>query len=198
MPLQALVTRLFLPAEAPTGRPKVIAIDGRGGAGKTHLASRLQQHIPRSTVVHTDDVAWYHSFFGWQALMIDGVLKPVWQGEEVYYRPPGWVSKDRAGSIKVPAGLGLVVVEGTGASRPELQPWLDASIWVHSDPYTAADRLVQRDGDAEAERLLRQEWDAEEEPFLRSYQPWSGATIIIDGTSALTHSEHEVVVAGTA
>lgn len=198
VPLKSLARRLFLETGAPQGRPVVIAIDGRGGSGKTYLASRLQQLIPLSTVVHTDDVAWHHSFFDWSDLMLDGVLKPVWQGDEVNYRPPGWVCKDRAGTIDVPTGLDLIVVEGTGASRRELQPWLDASIWIHSDPATAADRLVQRDGNADAERLLRQEWDAEEDPFLRSYEPWNRANIVIDGTSTLSHSEQEMVVSGTA
>jgi hypothetical protein len=30
-----------------------------------------------SALVHTDDVAWRHSFFGWSDLLIEGVLKPL-------------------------------------------------------------------------------------------------------------------------
>ncbi|MFJ3224601.1 hypothetical protein ACIPJS_14785 [Streptomyces sp. NPDC086783] len=46
-----------------TGRPRVTAIDGRSGAGKTTLAERLREVVPNSAVVHTDDIAWNHAYF---------------------------------------------------------------------------------------------------------------------------------------
>jgi hypothetical protein len=33
--------------------------------GKTTLAARLQDVVKGSAVVHTDDIAWWHSRFGW-------------------------------------------------------------------------------------------------------------------------------------
>ena len=42
---------------------QIIAIDGRSGSGKTTLASALVEVLPEAFVVHTDDVAWHHSFF---------------------------------------------------------------------------------------------------------------------------------------
>jgi hypothetical protein len=43
----------------------VIAIDGRGGADKTTLAERLRKVVPNSAIIHTDDIAWNHAYFGW-------------------------------------------------------------------------------------------------------------------------------------
>ena len=43
-------------------------------AGKTTLAARLQHAITNSAVVHTDDIARWHSRFGWADMLIDGVL----------------------------------------------------------------------------------------------------------------------------
>ena len=49
----------------PVRRPRVIAVDGRGAAGKSTLTQALAAALPRATVVHTDDIAWHEPFFGW-------------------------------------------------------------------------------------------------------------------------------------
>jgi hypothetical protein len=53
-------------------------------------------------VAHTDDIAWWHSRFGWADLLIDGILVPFHRGELVSFRPPGWAGHGRQGSIQVP------------------------------------------------------------------------------------------------
>ena len=45
-------------------RPVVLAVDGRSSSGKTTLAARLRDAVAGSAVVHTDDIAWWHSRFG--------------------------------------------------------------------------------------------------------------------------------------
>jgi hypothetical protein len=54
-------------AGAPTGRPPIVALDGRSPSGKTTLARRLEVAIPGAVTVHTDDIAWWHSCFGWRS-----------------------------------------------------------------------------------------------------------------------------------
>jgi hypothetical protein len=51
------------------GRPRIVAVDGRSGSGKTAFAERLRTAIPGAQVVHTDDIAWWHSRFGWDDLI---------------------------------------------------------------------------------------------------------------------------------
>jgi hypothetical protein len=63
----------------------VLAVDGRSSSGKTTLAARLQDAIMGSAVVHTDDIAWWHSRFGWADLLIEGVLVPFHCGETVSF-----------------------------------------------------------------------------------------------------------------
>jgi hypothetical protein len=65
MPVPEVIRRLTGASPGVTGRPRVIAIDGRGGAGKTTLADRLRTAVPGSAIVHTDDVAWHHAYFDW-------------------------------------------------------------------------------------------------------------------------------------
>jgi hypothetical protein len=52
-------------ARVPGGRPRVLAVDGRGGSEKSTLAERLRREATRSALLHTDDLAWYEQLFGW-------------------------------------------------------------------------------------------------------------------------------------
>ena len=74
---------------AASGRGVVLAVDGRSSSGKTTLAARLQNTVRGLAVVHTDDIAWWHSGFGWADLLINGVLVPFHRGELVNF-PLGW------------------------------------------------------------------------------------------------------------
>jgi hypothetical protein len=195
LPLDGVVAKL-LSIEPGDHRPFVIAVDGRGASGKSTLAERIHRAVPKSGVVHTDDIAWHHSFFDWGDLLVDNVLRPVWNGESVDYRPPGWVSKGRSGSVKVDAGLDLVIIEGVGASRAPLAPWLDCSVWIQSDFAEAERRGLIRDGGTDAVLAFWNEWMSHEVPFLQRDRPWERATLIVSGTPTLPHDpDDELVVA---
>lgn len=188
--LSEVVRRLRKPA----GRPLLVAIDGRGGAGKSTLAERLRG--PKSAVVHTDDVAWNHAYFDWGGLMAEHIIKPLRRGEAVEFRPPAWVEHHRPGAIRVAAGLDVVWIEGTGIIRDELAAWLDASIWVQGDLDEQERRLVARDGDSAEQRRHVAAWLAEELPFMLREQPWRKADLIVAGTTELPHDrDSEIVIA---
>ncbi|MFI5916769.1 hypothetical protein [Dactylosporangium sp. NPDC051541] len=165
------VQRLHDASPDVAGRPRLIAIDGRGGAGKTTVAERLRRAVPNSAVVHTDDVAWHHACFDWGALLAEHVLAPLHRGEAVDYRPDAWAAHDRPGAITVPAGLDYVWIEGTGIIRAELARWLDASMWLQG----------ARDGNAPEQREHVAAWLREELPFMLRERPWSRATMIVAG-----------------
>ena len=174
-----LADRLLEAGGSPAGRPCVLAVDGRGGAGKTRLAEALVSHVPRTAVVHTDDLAWHESFFGWTETLVDDVLRPVHAGRAVDLRPRAWVERGRTGSIVVPTGLDVLVVEGCGVVQRALAPWLDASVWMQVDRHEAHRRLLARDGDAPDQLRLIEEWDAEERPLRLQEQPWRSATVVV-------------------
>jgi hypothetical protein len=170
------------PAWAARGRPVVLAVDGRSNGGKTTLAARIGEAVPGSAVVHTDDIAWAHSRFGWADLLIEGILVPVHQGQAVSYRPPRWAEHGREGSIEVPAGCPLLIIEGDGAGRREAAGLIDALIWVQSDETER--RALTRIGRPNEAPTLRhhREWMAEELPFNAAQRTWERADVIVCGT----------------
>ena len=171
------------------GRPRVLAVDGRSGSGKTTLVERVVATVPGAAVVHTDDVAWYHDFFDWADLLADGVLEPWRSGAAVAYRPPAWEARGRQGAITVPAEAPLLVVEGVGAGRRALAPFLDALVWVQTDRSVATARGLARDG---GDVAFWDEWAARERPFLAADRPWERADLVVSGQDV----RHDLVEVG--
>ncbi|MEQ4207505.1 hypothetical protein [Actinopolymorpha sp. B9G3] len=183
---------------APVGRPTIVAVDGRSGAGKTTVAERLRGVLPAAGVVHIDDVAWYHSdsFFGWVDLLVTGIVEPVLRGARVRLRPPAWSLRGREGAIEVSAHRRVLLIEGVGAGREELAHLVDATIWVQSDSDKARQRGIARDGGDQAAEDFWDRYAAAERPFLAHHRPWEHATLVIAGTPHLHHDPRtEILVA---
>lgn len=187
-------------------RPAVLAVDGRSNNGKTTLAARISELVPGSVVIHTDDIAWEHSRFGWADLLIDGILVPVHQGRAVTYRPPPWDEHGREGSIEVPAGCPLLIVEGDGAGRREVAHLIDTLIWVQADERETRRRTAARAADRPAADLANRPvdgtsfdddgWMAEEIPFNAAQRTWERADIIVCGTPEIPYNPSTHIVIG--
>jgi hypothetical protein len=194
------------PGKVVVGRPVVLAVDGRSNNGKTSLAMRISQVVPGAVVIHTDDIAWAHSRFGWADLLVDGILVPASQGRSVSYRPPRWVEHGREGSIDVPAGCPLLIIEGDGAGRREVAHLIDALIWVQSDEREAERRRLARDRDPDALDMANRPlagapldhagWMAEEIPFNAAQRSWERADIVVCGTPEIPYDPVREIVVG--
>ncbi len=189
-PLTRVIEILTQSPMSVAGRdhPVVLAIDGRSSSGKTTLADRMHSAVTGSAVVHTDDIAWYHSRFGWADLLVDGILLPARHGSAVIFQPPRWAEHGRTGTINVPAHCPLLIIEGVGAGRRETADLTDALMWVQSDQREATRRSLARvgqtGGPASVEALRA--WMSEEDPFLADQRPWERANVIAAGTPPIS------------
>ena len=185
--LAGLVERLRT-LTASAARPPIVAVDGRGGGGKSTLAARLVAAIPGAVLVGTDDFAWHAPLFGWSELILDGLLVPLAEGRSVRYRPPAWDAHGRDGFIEVPADASMIVLEGVGASWDAFADYVDVAIWVQSDFMEAERRGIARDiesgvnGDAEASVAFWHEWMEAELRFHAADRAWERAMLIVAGT----------------
>jgi len=187
-----------LEALLPASGTRLILVDGRSGAGKTTAAERIAVALA-AAVVHTDDIAWNHSVFDWDGLLLEHVIAPWRRGEPVAYRPPGWMRHGRSGTIDVPV-VRTLVVEGVGACRPSLAAHADLTVWVQSDRVTAHDRGIERDVVIQGRTVQQAEdfwrrWMSAEDPFQAASRPWSRSRLIVRGTTLDPIDPYQLVVA---
>lgn len=181
-------------------RPLLVAVDGRSASGKSTVTGALATALGGAPVIHTDDLCWHEPMFAWEhrlrevltALRRDGALDHV---------PPAWRPRGRAGSITVPPGHAVVLVEGVGSSHRDVADLLDVRFWVQSDDSVAERRGIARDvaegtnGDAAESERFWFEWIEAERRHLATDRPWERADLIVCGTPAAPVPPGTVAVA---
>jgi hypothetical protein len=89
VPLTVLVRALTQrgPGSIGSGRPVILAIDGRSNNGKTSLAVRIAEAVPGAAVIHTDDIAWGTLASAGPTCLLTGSWSPctaaAWMAEEI-------------------------------------------------------------------------------------------------------------------
>ena len=121
----------------------LILIDGVAGSGKTTLATKLAD-IFNANIVNSDDLCWGADPIHWDAEMLTGIVNPWINGNDIAYKPTGWIKENRPGSIDVDSNKALVI-EGMGASRKTLRSIATYSIWVDAESEIAWERVVHQD-----------------------------------------------------
>ena len=181
-----LVAHLLSLVGTPQGRPAIIAVDGRGGSGKTTLTTALAAAVPGAQAFHLDDLIWNEPLYDWDQLYVD-TLTQLRQAGSLDLVPDKWREHGREGSIRIPAGSPLVLVEGTGAGLAAVSGLIDAHVWVQTGDDVAERRGIKRDiaegvnGDAEESVRFWHWWMAGERPFFAKDRPWQRADVIVSG-----------------
>lgn len=181
-----LVEHLLSLVGTPQGRPAIIAVDGRGGSGKTTLTTALAAAVPGAQAFHLDDLIWNEPLYDWDQLYVD-TLTQLRRAGSLDLVPDKWREHGREGSIRIPAGSPLVLVEGTGAGLAAVRSLIDAHVWVQTGDDVAERRGIKRDiaegvnGDAEESVRFWHWWMAGERPFFAKDRPWRRADVIVSG-----------------
>ena len=161
-----------------SGRPTLIALDGRCGSGKTTLAAWLAQQFPQSLTVHTDDfyLPPHQRVPDWADIpcanmhldrLRDEVLTPAREGLPFVYR--AYSCREGAFLLPVPAApMPLVIVEGSYSHHPSLAPYYDIKVFLTCPPEEQARRLRVREGERYAGFVSR--WIPLEERYFAAYR----------------------------
>lgn len=158
----------------------VVIIDGRSGAGKTSLASRLIRSWPLRTPVQL--LALDSLYPGWGGLeegaetARSAVLVPHGRGMLGTWRRWDWERGEEAEAHAVDPALGLVV-EGCGALTAASGRLGDVRVWVDGPAGSRRARALARDGDG-----FRAHWDlwaAQEDAHIAAHSPHALADIVI-------------------
>ncbi|MFI8517954.1 uridine kinase [Streptomyces sp. NPDC085481] len=127
------------------GPVRLVAVDGHAGSGKSTLAARLSAALDDAPVLHLDDLATHEEPFAWTGRMLSQVVGPLSRGETAHYRPYDWNLR-AFGAPRPLSPAPVVLVEGVGAGRRELRPFLARLLWMERGPEESWVRGRHRDG----------------------------------------------------
>ncbi len=155
----------------------VVAIDGRGGAGKSTLARHLAVALGGAPVVHTDDFASWEEPLDWWPRLLEQVLVPLATDGVAHYQRYDWEKRELDNWIDVSGAH--VVLEGVTANRAAFRPYLAFAIWVETPRALCLARGIERDGEA-----MRAQWDAwmaAEDQYIERESPREHADLVVAG-----------------
>lgn len=142
--LDALARRLrALPPSC--GPVRLIGVDGHAGSGKSTFAGRLSAALGGVPVVHLDDLATHEELFEWTERLSTQVLLPLSAGRTAHYGTYDWVRRRFDREEELPA-VPVALVEGVGAGRRALRPYLACLLWMEVPAHTSWERGRLRDG----------------------------------------------------
>ncbi|MFJ9827788.1 uridine kinase [Streptomyces sp. NPDC101160] len=127
------------------GPVRLVAVDGHAGSGKSTLAGRLAAALGDAPVLHLDDLATHEELFEWTGRLLGEVIEPLSRGETALYHPYDWVLR-RFGAPRPLAAAPVVLMEGVGAGRRAVRPYLARLLWMERGPEDSWARGRRRDG----------------------------------------------------
>jgi len=125
-------------------------VDGHAGSGKSTFAAELARALGDAPVLHLDDIAGHDELFEWTARLTAQVIEPFTRGRTARYTPYDWRARRFGPPVPLPPDP-VVLVEGVGAGRRALRPYLARLLWMELPAEEAWARGRARDGEEQRE-----------------------------------------------
>lgn len=165
----------------------LVAIDGRGGSGKTVLAEYLATLLPDFTFINGDDyfeptpdaVAW--GDFNNTRFKKD-VIQPLSEGKNtILYKPYDWHFEPHISNRLITITKGICV-ERSFSFAFNLD-W-DLRIWVETPKAVALKRGQEREQMPveQVTKVWKEVWQPREDEYIKKLKPQEMADIVVDGT----------------
>lgn len=132
------------------GPVRLIAVDGHAGSGKSTFAGRLAAALDGAPVLHLDDIASHERLFDWTDRLMTQVIEPLSRGEAGAYLPYDWNARAFGPARPLPPAP-VILLEGVGAGRRALRPFLAELLWMELPREESWARGRRRDGAAQRE-----------------------------------------------
>ena len=145
------------------GRTRVLAIDGRSGAGKTRLAAELSAELG-AAVVSLEDL-----YGGWDGLergidlLVSAVLEPFAAGRAARVPRYDWAAAGWAEPLPLEPP-DVLIVEGVGAGARRAARFESVLAWLEAPADVRKKRALDRDGEIFAPHW--DQWAAQEDATL--------------------------------
>ena len=160
-----------------TRRRTLVTLDGPCAGGKTTLAARLAGETG-GTVVHTDHFVVPLGQKTPERLAVPGgncdrerleneVLRPWKEGTGGFFRRYSW-TEDRLLEPEALPGDGLMILEGSYCSLPELRQYADLRLFMDTPEDIRMARLKERETPASFARFL-EKWIPLEKAYFEAY-----------------------------
>jgi uridine kinase len=167
----------LIAAARPSRGITFVGIGGRGGAGKSTLAARIEG----AQIVSTDEF-WDGEGFELSRLRAE-VFEPLLAGRAARYAAWDWDAR-RPGPLRTIEPRDVVVVEGVCALHRMFRDDYDVRVWVEAPYETRLARGVARDGEA-ARRIWVEHWMPMEDRYVARDDPVACAHLVVDGSRPL-------------
>lgn len=173
---------LVMAAPPRAGKTRVVAIDGRSGAGKSTFAGALAARLV-APVVSLETL-----YPGWGGLekgisiLVSEVLVPLAANRTVALPRYDWIQghwQERRTALVPPP---ILIVEGVGCGAGVAAQYTSLLVWLELSAPTRRARALARDGDLYRDHWER--WAAQEDALMARELTWARADAVIHGASA--------------
>jgi uridine kinase len=179
-----LVRKLIFQNPPKNGKFYLVAVDGRGGSGKTTLSNLLLAVLPEFVLLHGDDyfepanngIAW--GYFNDKRFVKD-VVKPLEAGKGFTYRPYDWHTDPHTSNQQITVEHGLILERGYSFDFP--LNW-DLKIWVETPREVCLERGLEREHmEIERSKKAWEVWQKAEDDYVHRFRPQETADLVLDG-----------------